>query len=164
VRIVFHAPQYSGQSPATPQILPTPEAMRIPACHRRRKQSLPSSIIFRTISFSVSVSDPLFPASMHPLLSSISNGVIHPGLSSGCNLELESLTILARSPCTDAPSGLASLACVVLSRWYCCKFRSKSLVHLSNAGLFSADNISRCVGDGEDWSVDGGATARVMGL
>jgi hypothetical protein len=61
------------------------------------------------------------------------------------------------------PAELASLAWEILSRW-CCKFRSKSLVRLSNAGLFLAVDISRCVGDREDLSAGDGAAAGEMGL
>jgi hypothetical protein len=109
------------------------------------------------VSFFVSVCELLSPTTMYPALSSISNGVIHPGLSSGCDPGLESLTAIACSPCADAPGGLAILACVILSRWYCCNLRFSSLVCLSCAGLFSADDISMCDGDVEGRSVSDGA-------
>lgn len=78
--------------------------------------SLPCSMI-RAISFSVSLCDTLFLSSVHPVLSSISNGVIHPGLSSGCIVGLESLKIFPGAKLAGTPGELVKLACMILSCW-----------------------------------------------
>jgi hypothetical protein len=58
------------------------------------------SIVLENMSISVSVCNAPLSSTMYPALSSISNGVIHPGLSSGCGL---TLTMLAESPCAGDP-------------------------------------------------------------
>lgn len=83
-----------------------------------------SSIMFSSCSsipWAVDVCDLVFSANTYSALSSISNGIIHPGLSRGCDLGLERLTVIAGSPCADAPGWAAILVCVILSCWYCCK-------------------------------------------
>ncbi|KAH8593048.1 hypothetical protein B0O99DRAFT_596588 [Bisporella sp. PMI_857] len=87
---------------------------------------------------------------MCPATSSILNGVIHPGLFGGCDLGPE---CSAGLPGTNALSGFANLACVILSRRSCCNLRFRSLAHLSYESVFSADNLSQCICDVEYRSV-----------
>ena len=84
-------------------------------------------------------------------LSSISNGVIHPGLSSGRNLGLEILKILAGKSCVAGSGSFAGLVCAILSCSYSCSPPFKSLVPLLYVGFWPSDDISRCGSDVEDW-------------